>query len=161
MANQESLLKLLQKLNEVSLVNELNSDENKFQIFLNRTEESWKANCVTGRIALYTHLHPPFITNDKSIVSKAFLPLGKRAHSTSKSTTRNNSIYSINTNWENSEVGVLDEFKLDKLKKDVISTLWTVAGNKNGTLGPWSGEATIQSWVRLALEDWLLDCWKA
>jgi hypothetical protein len=96
------------------------------------------------------------IYNPNNIITKAFPPLGRRQlYSSGKSKTRQQSIYGITVQVESGNFGILQELKLEHMKKR-SSLLWLESLRSGGnTLADWSGEADIQSYVKNAFMDCL------
>lgn len=91
-----------------------------------------------------------------NIITKSFPPLGRRQlYSSGKSTTRQQSIYGITVQVEPGTFGILQELKLEHMKKR-SSLLWVESLQSGGnTLADWSGEVDIQSYVKNAFIDCL------
>lgn len=89
-----------------------------------------------------------------SAVAKAFPKLGVGSVHDKQDLTRAHSIYSVKITTKQAEFGILDEFKLEKLKVSERSLLWLKEEREgDNTLGEYYGENKINYLVYDAIND--------
>ncbi|KAI3640163.1 hypothetical protein MIR68_001041 [Amoeboaphelidium protococcarum] len=149
---QSNLLELLNVLKPIpqDLIDQLNEDaEATIEIWRRRNEDNWLRLRPHDGDDIYNFFQSQY----RSPAVYALPPLGDREFSSTKSTTRAQSVYNFKIIKLDGSFGILDEFKRDKFSRRAFSGLWNEA--ESGSLGTWSREIDIQTYVRATVIDCL------